>query len=87
MSILAVIFASFIVALCLTALTRVHPAAFGCLLPVAGSGLVFARMLLWPSGSSTDGLAVPFMFVWVAVGSVAGAAIAGWMRSKKGEPF
>ncbi len=85
MSILAVISAGFIVALSLTTLTRVHPAAFGCLLPVAASGLVFAQMLLWPSGSSTDGLAVPFMFAWVAIGSVAGAAIGGWMRLKQDE--
>jgi hypothetical protein len=84
MGILAIVLGGFITALLLSAFSRVHPAAWGCLLPVAASGVMVVLVAFMPSGS-TDAVAVPFVFVGVAIGSIAGAFVGGWMRSHNGE--
>ena len=74
----AIIAVSFLTSLLLSAFTRVHPAACGCLLPILAAGGILLMVSLWPGGS-TDAVAVPFAFIFAASGSIpgvfAGAAI------------
>jgi hypothetical protein len=64
---------SFMVSLLLSASTPIHPAACGCFLPFLATGAIFVLIWIWPSGSSTEGLAIPFAFMFVACGSIPGA--------------
>jgi hypothetical protein len=72
---------SFIVALLLSAFTPVHPAAYGCLLPILATAAVFLMVSYWPNGSSTQAVAIPFAFIFVACGSIPGAFAGGGIRN------
>ena len=76
--------AAFFLAALLPVVTRVHPAAYGCLLPIAAAGIYAVAISLWPSGSM-DAVGVPFMFLFVAAGSVPGAFLGGLLRGPEEE--
>ena len=68
----------------LSVLTKVHPAAYGCLLPIAATILYTAAVMLWPQ-HSMDAAGIPFIFAFAAGGSISGAFIAGLLRTAGGE--
>lgn len=80
----AMIVVSFLVSLLLSAFTRVHPAAYGCLLPVLASLAVCLIVAYRPNGSSTQPVAIPFAFVFVAFGSIPGAFAGAGLRQYLG---
>lgn len=85
MIIQAIIAVAFLATTLLSALTRIHPGAFGCLVPVVATALLTLTISFWPSGSSSEGVALPLIFLFAAAGSVPGAFVGGWIRSSKGE--
>lgn len=68
---------SFIVSLLLSAFTPLHPAAYGCFLPIFATGAVILMVSYWPNGSSTQPVAIPLAFIFVACGSIPGAFASG----------
>jgi hypothetical protein len=64
---------SFILSLLLSAFTPIHPAAYGCLLPILAAIVVILMVSYWPNGSSTQAVGIPFAFMFVACGSIPGA--------------
>lgn len=84
----AMIIISFGVSLALSAFTRLHPAAYGCLLPVVATVAMIFLMPYWAGGSSTAPVAIPFAFIFVALGSIpgafAGAGLRQYLLKRKG---
>ena len=70
----------------LSVLTKVHPAAYGCLLPIGATVLYALAIAMWPQGSM-DALGIPFVLAFGAAGSISGAFVAGLLRSNEGEKF
>ena len=73
---LTIIVAAFLIAYPLARFVRIHPMVIGCAVPIlAAIGVVF-----WlnsrPPESSTEGAAVPFMAIFVAMGSIPAAFLA-----------
>lgn len=64
---------AFVASLLLSVYTPVHPAAYGCLLPVFAAVGALLTVWFWPNGSSTQAVGIPFAFIFVACGSIPGA--------------
>jgi hypothetical protein len=73
---------AFAVTFLLVTLTRLHPMAVGCLLPLAAAGAVWILLAIRPAESSTASLAIPFMAVFAAAGSVPAAFLAGFWTGR-----
>jgi hypothetical protein len=71
---------SFGITLALSAFTRVHPAAYGCLLPILAAILMIITVSFWPNGSSTQAVGIPFAFIYAALGSIPGAFAGAGLR-------
>ncbi|MDT9599822.1 hypothetical protein [Sphingosinicella rhizophila] len=87
MSIEALILGAFMLALLLSLFTRVHPATYGCLVPMVTGLIIAASLLIWRYGTSTAVLEIPAVMFWTSVGSIPGAFLAGWIRTLNGEDF
>lgn len=77
----AMIFCAFGISLALSAFTRVHPAAWGCLLPIAATVAVILMVSIGAGGSSTSPVGIPFAFLFTALGSIPGAFAGAGLRS------
>jgi uncharacterized membrane protein YfcA len=83
LSIEGLVLIAFCASTLLTVFTRVHPAAYGCVVPfVAVAGLVI-YMALGRPGTSTAVLMIPIAFFSTAIGSVGGAFAGAWLRQVK----
>jgi hypothetical protein len=81
---MVVLVAGFFLSYVLSMVTKVQPAAYGCLLPVAATVLWLIVIIVWPQGSM-DAVSVPFVFLFGAAGSISGAFVAGMVRTTGGE--
>lgn len=79
---LAIIFGAFIVTAALTVFTRLHPMAVGCLIPIAAALGVTVYLAVNPPTSSTASLAIPFMAIFAAMGSIPAAFLAGFWTGR-----
>lgn len=77
---MGVFVAGFFLSYVLSMVTKVHPSAYGCLLPIAATLLCIIAITVWPSGSM-DAVSVPFVFLFGAAGSISGAFVASLMRT------
>lgn len=81
MTVSAMIVCAFGVSLALSTFTRVHPAAWGCLLPVAATVALILMVSFGPGGTSTSPVGIPFAFLFTAIGSIPGAFAGAGLRS------
>jgi len=82
----ATIAGAFLITLLIGAFTRLHPAACAVVLPVLAAAGALAAIALWPTGSSTDAIAVPMVFLFALMGSVPGAVSGALIRRQRVPP-
>lgn len=66
--------------------TRIHPAAYACIVPIIAAVIMFFILLMFRPGNSTAPGAVPLLLLFAAGGSIPGAFIGGWLRGRSGNP-
>jgi len=82
MLIMLVIAGAFCVTLLLSWRTTIHPAAYGCAMPFVAAAIMIVLLMILPIGNSTAPVAVPFIAIFAALGSMPGAMIGGSLRSR-----